>query len=397
MKSHFIKLILVSVTAFSAFALSAKGKEPEVTATLKRNDALEQAIYERNFNKIFEIANQSAENETIAIDALCNEINLDDYSYEQLRSYDDIPKSETINKLFKSALSMKEVAILNELSTLTAEQFYNYSITFPKRKEILQQFFDEVVMPNAKNLSVQELIYYAENLPDSYQGTLMAEIDSRKEEIANVLKQKEGSYKHFELVLANRVKYLLETIIWTYYVEGHKQLNEAYSTIGIVADNPSVAASQYQSLVRACFPVHNIQNALQEEINKFYAELNRAREDYYKTAGSTTVPKLTYKVPLLNLNSNVSVDPLREIGAARARYVRNREDVSTGTSVIGFLFGTAAGLVAQGIGDWFAIDGLVDSEYNARKKYMESVQKRLITSFSDYSKTVLTGFDKTLR
>ncbi|MDE5787423.1 MAG: hypothetical protein K2H79_02620 [Bacteroidaceae bacterium] len=388
---------LLIMTIFKQICIVGLLTFPQVTAMAQSNDALERAIYERDFIQIFNLANQSSENEIFVIDALCNDIDLKEYSYEQLLSYQDISQSSVINRLLSNVITLKEVEILEELSNLTAEQFYNYSIAFPQRQDILRKFFDEVVMPNVKNLSVQELVYYTENLPESYRTVLMAEIESRTGDIADILTQSTTDYKKYESKLSERVKYLLETIIWTYYVEGHKQLNEAYAQIGIVPDDPYAAADQYQRLVTACFPVSHIQRLLQEEVDEFYEELNQAREAYYKTAGKSTVPKLNYQVPQLTLKANASVDPLREIAAARERFIRNRETVSTGTSVLGWVFGPLTGLITQGIGDWLAIDGLVESEFNARKEYMESVQKCLLTSFANYSNSVVSGFDKSLK
>lgn len=365
-------------------------------AGAQSTQSCQNAIYQQDIRLMLTEANKTPDNERAVIDALCCDFDLGEYSYEQLSSWQQIVKSEVISDMIAKVQKHKEAKILNEIRGLTAEEFVAYGLEFPQRRELLSVYADSIFLPHIDELSLKELIYYDDYMSGDFHDKILSEIGSRGEETNALLKQQATDYKNYEKKLTERLKYLIEYNLWTFYVTGHQELNNAYSEIGIVPDDPYLAAEQYQKLVKICFPTQLIRENLQVEVDKYCAEINKARKEYYAAAGEKKYSKLSYTVPEFSLKSHAAVDPLRGIAEARERYIRNREDVSTGTSVLGWLFGGVVGLVAQGIGDWFAIDGLVSSEFNARKQYMEGVQQELLTSFLYYSNTVITGIDKSL-
>ncbi|MDE5785113.1 MAG: hypothetical protein K2H98_01135 [Duncaniella sp.] len=314
-----------------------------------------------------------------------------------MKHWKNYSQSKIISEMLSREIEQKEIDILNEIRSLTAEEYVAYMTSFPERNEVLLKFMNNVIFPNLKDLSLEELIYYDDCLTGNFHDRLSAEIDTRNNEIADLLKLNASEYSSYEARLAERLKYLIENYIWTYFVEGHKELNKAYAQIGIVPDNAYMAAEQYQRLVNICFPTQKIRETLQNEVDKFCAEINQVRRDYYMTAGEENYPRMTYKVPEFNLNSTVSVAPLEGISEARERFIRNREDISTGTSVLGWFFGGTVGLLAQGIGDWMAIDGLVSSEFEARKNYMEDVQQKLLDNFAEYAHNIISGVETSLQ
>ncbi len=368
-----------------------------LSASAAVTSEVSKAIYSRNIPLILKEADKSKENEVLVVDAFCSEIDLNDYSYEELKFWKNSVNSLVISELLSDALIQKENEILNEVRGLTAEQFSKYVEMFPHRSELLTDFITTALINNLKDLSVEELVYVDDNLPYAYHDTISAEIGSRSAEIAGILDNNLSRYKQYERALAERMKYMVEEIVWTYFVEGHKALNSAYSEIGIVPDNAYTAAEQYQRLVTACFPVKQIQNRLQNEINRFGEQINSARQDYFIAAGKKSYPKFSYTVPVMNLNSKASIESLMGIAEAREQFVQSRQNVSTGTSVLGFLFGPAVGLISKGIGDWFVIEDLVSSEFSSRKQYMEDVQKKLLTSFANYSNSITSNIDNSLK
>lgn len=385
--SNFMRINLALVIFILLNGVVAWGEIPNVT---------KNAIYKQDIPAMLAVANTSPESENAIIDAFCCDINLNDYSYEQLKSWQPISQSSVLNDIIAQAIEVKKINILNEIRTLTAEEFAAYKLAFPEREEILSQYTQNVLIPNISDLSLKELIYIDDYFSEDFHKHVVQEISGRDDEIKTVLIKNLSDYNKFEKLLAERLKYLIENNIWTCFVEGHKQLNSAYAQIGIVPDNPYSAAEQYQRLVHICFPTHKIREILQNEVDKFCYEINNARIEYHKVSGKKDFKKMAYKVPELRLNSDVSVDPLMGISEARERFIRNREDISTGTSVLGWIFGGVVGLVAKGIGDWMAIDGLVESEFDSRKRYMEDVQQRLLNSFANYSNTVISGIDNSL-
>ena len=366
------------------------------SAGAKSTQSCMDAIYQQDIRLMLSEANKTPDNERAVIDALCCDFDLGKYGYEQLCSWAPMVKSEVISNMIAKVQKQKEVKILNEIRNLTVQEFVAYGMEFPQRRGLLSVYADSILMPHINELSLTELIYYDDYLSRDFHDKIYQEINSRTDEIYALLKEKNGDYRNYEKELTERLKYLIEYSLWSFYVAGHKELNNAYSEIGIVPDDPYLAAEQYQKLVKICFPTHLIRENLQNEVDKYCAEINKARAEYYRAAGEKSYPWLSYKVPEFKINSYAAVDPLRDISGARERFIRNREDISTGTSVLGWLFGGVVGLVAQGIGDWFAIDGLVSSEFTARKKYMDGVQKQLLTSFANYSNTIVSGLDKSL-
>lgn len=379
------------VISFAFILLIAPVSQSQLT------DDAKTAIYQKDVYNMLVSSNKSIENEKAIIDAFCYEVDLNEFSYEQLKQWQKYAKSSVISKILGDAISKKVIEIINEIRSLTAEEFKPYYMAYPERQTLLNQFVDKVLIPNISELSLEELVYYDDYLPEEYHSKFADEICTRSNEIRELLGENLPDYRKFENLLADRLKYSIEYIIWTCFVEGHKQLNNAYAQIGFAPDDPQEAAYQYQSLVNACFPTKMVQETIQKEIDNFCTELNKTRMNYFRAYGKDKYPKLGYKVPQLELNSNASIEPLREISKARERFIRNREDISTGTSVLGWLFGPAVGLISRGIGDWMAIDGLVESEYTARKTYMKGVQKQLLTSFANYSNRIISAINKLLK
>lgn len=355
-----------------------------------------EAIYKGDIVLMLECADESPENELAILDALCYDTDLSDYSYEQLKGWKSGVKSKKISMMLANALRQKEIEILRTVKSLTAEEFVAYGLVFPQRKELLTCYTDSILLPHISELSLTELTYLDDYFSPSFHDKLSEEIYSRNAEKSELLSKHLSDYKKLEIELSERLKYLIEYSLWTYFVEGHKALNKAYSQIAIVPDNSELAADQYQRLVQSCFSGDRIRKTLQGYVDDYCKEINKARNDYYTALGANDYPRMSYKMPEFRINSNVSSAPLQQILEAREQYISSRENVSTGTSVLGWLFGGVVGLVAQGFGDWLAIDDLVTSEYNARKTYMESVQKKLLTSFANYSNTVISGIDKAL-
>ncbi len=381
---------------FRTIALSSFFCFATIDAIAALTKEAQQAIYRQNIPQMLVAANITADNEKAVIDALCNDYNFDDYSYEQLISWAPITSSGVISRMIAEAINRKEVVILNEMRNFNAAEFVAYTYAFPERKRICDAYLREIFLPNVKNLSLKELVYFDDYLPSQYHQQIASEIDTRDKEVASILHKNASDYKNLEKQLLERLKFIIENNLWSCFVNGHKELNKAYAQIGIVPDNSYIAAEQYQRLVGICFPTNSIRESIQGEVDKFCAQINTARQEYNKAAGNSGYSKMSYKVPEFRIYSAASSAPLNGIADARERYIRNREDISTGTSVLGWLFGGVVGLVAQGIGDWMAVDDLVESEFNARKKYMEGVQEQLINSFANYSNTIVNGLEKSL-
>lgn len=357
----------------------------------------ERAVYRQNIPEMLTAANVSAENEHIVANALCSDIDLGTFSYEQLLLWEPLSKSRTISDMINHAIAKKELEICNDLRGLTAEEYAAYLKAFPKREKVAKRFLSDVLLTHVNDLSILELLYFDDCLPEEYHPILSGEISRRQDEIQKVLSEKVTDYNNYETALAKHFKHILEYTLWSYFVEGHRELNMAYSQIAMTPDDAYEAATQYQRLVDACIPKQRIRRTLQEEVNKFCEAVNQSRSSYFAAMGNDKFKKLAYKVPEFRMDTAASIAPLFGIAEARERYVRNREDISTGTSVLGWVFGGVVGLLAQGIGDWMAIEGLVDSEYEARKQYMESVQVLLIKGFMAYSNEITKGIDQSLQ
>ncbi len=359
-------------------------------------NSLDNIIYKQDIQAMLVYANANQSDEQAIADAFCSIIDLNRYGYEQLKSWTGYSKTPIISEMLQSALHQKELDILREIQPLTVEQLASYMAQFPDRRELVKSYLTNVVMPNLKDLSLEELIYLDACLPKDYHYEISVEINRRSDEVSNTLNAHSKEHQSYEKQLAVRLKYNLEEIVWNYFVEGHKQLYNAYSRISMVSDIPGVSADQYQRLVNACFPTEMMRETLQKEVDQFSVEINKARKEYYKAMGKNKYPQFSYKIPILVYDSSVSWEPLYKIANARQKYIEDRSNVSTGTSVLGWLFGPAVGLISKGIGDMFAVDGLVDNEFNARKEYMESVQQKLRDQFASYSETITSGIDKSL-
>lgn len=186
---------------------------------------------------------------------------------------------------------------------------------------------------------------------------------------------------------------MLEMIAWSYFVEGHNQLTQAYSQIPMAPDDASSAAYQYQSIVSVCLSPSELRKMLQAQVNKYCEQINKARNDYALIAGKKEYIKFSYKVPVFSINSKVDYSCLYDISKSRQSYLNARESIGQGSSVLGFLVGGLWGLGVQALGEWMNISSLVDSEYKARLSYIKSVHDTIERSFYNNIRYTLNDFD----
>lgn len=341
-------------------------------------EGMYDAIATKNYMKIV-LLSSYPECDTIAIDALCTLPYFSSVPYEAvLTLYENSSNGTMVQSFLCQLKDEKEKEIRESLSTMSLEDLSEYIIQNPVRKPIVSEYLKKTISCNLSSLSYKELAYLQNNLPLFEAKRVKEEMNSRKEEKRQIMTNCIGNYIEKEKATDKQIKYVLEKIIWTYYLEGSKKSLEAYSKIGMVPDDAILAASQYQRIVHSIISPKQLQKMLQEEINKYCTEINMAREDNASFAGKSSFKHMSYKVPLMNFNTNVGYDDLWEIYRTRQQFVRDREKVEEGSSVIGWLTSGFIGLALKAVGDLMTIDTLVKSEYEAREKYVLKVQNAIL-------------------
>lgn len=350
-------------------------------------------VYSRDYKVLLGFSSDY-DNERLILDALTNTNDINNMGYEEILELYSITNLGTRTKKFlEEKLLEREIKIYNDIAELSPENIIEYCNHFPKRSNIVWTFVNNSLSKNLEKIECQELYYLQSTLPKDKRKLIDEALKSRGEEKHKLLSKNVDVFLKNEKVQYNQLKCMLETISWTYFTEGHKQLTNAYSQISMVPDDAKEAANQYQEIIRLCFSPKQIRSVLQNQVDQCCEQINKARKDYALIAGHNDYVKCSYKVPDIKINSAANYSDLYEIGRARQAYLKGRQNISQGTSVIGFLTGGLWGLGAQALGEWLNISSLVDSEYIARRNYVEAVHNVIKKSFENNTKYLLNDFD----
>jgi hypothetical protein len=155
--------------------------------------------------------------------------------------------------------------------------------------------------------------------------------------------------------------------------------------------------SQYKSLVKAEVSDAKFKSFMQNELDKFCAEINKARSSYAHQCGKSNYVKLALKMPDVKLsNYSVSTESLLKIVDERKSYKENTKTadwIATGASVVasffdcGFLSNAlitgAKHLVTSSLAD-----DMAENVLEARKEYLSKVLKSLEENTENQFSTV---------
>ena len=252
---------LCCVTASSIFALYANCQSsfPAI------DDALAKNQFRMVINKSI-----SNEEESYILDACSVSEEFSNLGYEDLKDLlSSAIKDSKLSEFLKRKITIKEKAILAEIDKLSIEQIVRYINSYPMRKEFVLDHLSKTLKQNLKQLSLQELLYLQSTLPYFKTTIVEEELKNREQERHSLMAAHIEEFLKNERDMSSQLKYMLESITWTFFIEGHKQLTNAYSKIYMVPDNPSSAASQYQRIVKVCFAPHNLQKLLQAQVDKY--------------------------------------------------------------------------------------------------------------------------------
>lgn len=356
-------------------------------------DTLNDALAAKDYNAAVKAVVDDA-GESYILDALCTSEEFAALDYEELLILkNSVRNGKALSAFLDNRIENCKIEIYNSINDLTVEQVLKYCESFPERKSLVMQYLDATLYSNLSELNCLELYYLELAAPRTHEINIKDELNNRQEEKQELLASHVQEFLQQEKSTRSQLKYMLELIIWSYFIEGHKSLTNAYADIYMVPDAPLSAVSQYQNLVRRCYTPMVLQKMLQEQINKYCEQVNKARRDYALIAGKSDYIKCSYTIPAMHINSNANSAPFYEILDARETYVRAQQNISEGTSIIGFFAGSLWGLGLQAIGDWINISELVDAEYGCRKKYVDEVHEKLNKSFSDYASRLIGNID----
>lgn len=332
-----------------------------------------------------------------ALDALCIHFNLNKLSYEEILSLmENTSNAPKLRGYLQKFVSAREQEIREQVDDLSLENLKRYVQHFPNRKFLVDDYLASTLGKSLKDLSFLELAYVNSTLPEFQHTAIESEMSTRMDERHNIMSKNVGKFIQSERKESDQIRYMLELITWSYFVEAHKQLTTAYSQIGMVSDDAYIASSQYQNLMRACFNPTRLQDMLQTQVNKYCEQINKARKDYADMAGKKSYVKMSYKVPTGSIYTNVYCESLWNIAKARRDFLENRQTSNSISGVAGFFLGGLVGLITKGIGDYVSISSLADDEYEARLQHVQVVHDALRDNFQRYTNDVITGFNNAL-
>lgn len=357
-----------------------------------QTDPIRDALYHNNFKAV--IIMMDEEDEPLVIDALATSEKFQQLSYEEILMLQSLPSvTKNIISLLVDLTKEREMDIYRTLEASSIEDIVKYVQRYPQREKIVWDYIRAVLLPNLGGLSCQDLLYLQSTLPKTELSQVDKELKNRGEEKHQLLAKNVSKFLANEKSQCKQLKYMLEMIAWSFFVEGHNQSTLAYSQIPMAPDNASSAAYQYQNIINVCLSPNQLRSMLQAQVNKYCEQINKARKDYALIAGKKEYIKFSYKVPLLKINSKVDYSCLYEISNSRQAYINARENISQGSSVLGFLVGGLWGLGMQALGEWMNISSLVDSEYKARLNYVKDVHDSIEKIFYNNIRYTLNDFD----
>ncbi len=369
--NRFLLLVLLIFGFTNSYALQSLSEE------------VYDAFFKQDLKQLHILYGKSTDKERQAIEkALYSHmINLDNFTYENLRDAQS-GTDDGFNKILQRHINVKELEILKEISTKTPEDLKTYTSKYPKRANLAVDYLNSVILNNLDSISYKELDYLNRILTNP---ELKTQLTSRSSERKIMVREAISAYSNLEYKNIVLLKDLLDLATLQYFNTKYKTIARAYSSIGIVPDDPEEIDNQFRRIVKAAFSSKELNSILNNIITKYCSTINSARANYALNADITGYPVMKLSIPNLSgLTYMADYSILSKIPQARMDFTESRETAGTVASIASWFVGSLASTIGQGLYDMYAVEKLADKEIATREEIMTHAYEQLKNKINEY-------------
>ena len=274
----------------------------------------------------------------------------------------------------------KECELYQFFSTVTPEQLFVWSQLYPNRKDLIENFLNNILYKRLDQYSYAELMSLESGLTGLEVSELQRVLQERESEKASLVKGMIDDYAKFEMSYKNRLLFVLRYRSWQYFIVRYKNVAKIYSQIGIVPGDPDQMASQYNNIVQACFTKEDFKKQLKKDIDAYNKAINSARSEYSVLAGIKDYTKSDITIPNIgsfSIKPNLSI--ASKISKARNNYGSSRKTAGAIATISS---------IGRGLYDLNAVSDLAEQEMLIRREYMRDAYNQLHKVFESYYRTI---------
>ncbi len=357
-----------------------------------------QAQYNNDITALLNYCNSRDKNiADEAYKALYVYSDLTDLSLNDIVKYHDLTKyNPTLRPLFDEKYEDVKQNLYAKYKYKTVKDVINEANYYPEKRELVNEFLKTNIGDHLDELSYDELTYLRHEVPGYMSYAVQSERDGRTVEKQMIAKSNANHYCDLEKEHIDNLYYVFEKSVMEYLYLNYGKVIVAYANTAL-PETTDEMESQYKSLVKAEVSDAKFKSFMQNELDKFCAEINKARSSYAHQCGKSNYVKLALKMPDVKLsNYSVSTESLLKIVDERKSYKENTKTadwIATGASVVasffdgGFLSNAlitgAKHLVTSSLAD-----DMAENVLEARKEYLSKVLKSLEENTENQFSTV---------
>lgn len=376
-----MKRVVVLALCFFLVMITKANSKDKVRGYIIEKDLIGLVLY---YN-----SNPDSKNEIE--DAIDGYLNWDEYTYEQVRTaYESCQISDSfLKKELERVTIDKECELYQFFSTVTPEQLFVWSQLYPNRKDLIENFLNNILYKRLDQYSYAELMTLESGLTGLEVSKLKKALQEREGEKTSLVKEKIDDYAKFELSYKSRLLFVLRYRSWQYFIVRYKNVAKIYSQIGIVPGDPDQMASQYNNIVQTCFTKEDFKKQLKKDIDAYNKAINSARSEYSALAGIKDYTKSDITIPNIgsfSIKPNLSI--ASKISKARSNFGSSRETAGTVAKIASFFVGSTISSIGKGLYDLNAVSDLAEQEMLIRREYMRDAYNQLHKVFESYYRTI---------
>ena len=361
------------------------------TARAKSNDIIKGYIIKKDLIGLVAYYNSNPDLKIEIEDAIDGYLNWDEYTYEQVKSaYESCQiNNSCLKKELGRVTKDKECELYQFFATITPEQLFIFSEVFPQRKDLIENFLNNILYKRLDQYSYAELMSLESGLTGLEVSELQRVLQERESEKASLVKGMIDNYSKIEMSYKNRLLFVLRYRSWQYFIVRYKNVAKIYSQIGIVPGDPNQMASQYNNIVQTCFTKEDFKKQLKKDIDAYNKAINSARSEYSALAGIKDYTKSDITIPNIgsfSIKPNLSI--ASKISKARSNFGSSRETAGTVAKIASFFVGSTISSIGKGLYDLNAVSDLAEQEMLIRREYMRDAYNQLHKVFESYYRTI---------
>lgn len=310
-------------------------------------------------------------------------IDYKEYTYEQILEFCRLSNNDSIlNREFERIKADKELVIIEYVSQLTIEQLMQYLQKFKERRLIVNSYMHSTIQQSLDSLSFLELSYIERKSDFPFMEEIQQKKEEKKSEVSQILKNELNGYCDIEEQQLHKLFYILRYKALNYIHNSFNRIAERYSKVEL-PEYPNEMRQQFDNIMNSYLDIQELNDILQQEVDKFCKKINLARTSYLQQIGTPNSFNWTTQIPPLHsFEYKYNMSYFHEIANIRDKLLKSQEKTSTWSGILGFFTGWAG--VGKALLDMGAISDEAKQEVQLRKDYMFSLVSSLELSIEKY-------------